>query len=65
MFTSVIWTKLIGAVVGLSGIKTFRPEQNGWHFSDDILKFNTSNEDYCVLLQISLKYDPEGVADYM
>ena len=33
------------------------PEQNGWYFSDNIFKCILFNQMFCILIQISLKFD--------
>ena len=42
---------------------TVKPEQDGHHFADIILKCILLNENYCILIQISLKFVPEGSND--
>ena len=37
--------------------------QNGHHFADDILKWIFMNENFCILIKISLKFVPEGPID--
>ena len=36
------------------------PGQNGRHFPDDILKCIFMNENFCILIEISLKFVPNG-----
>ena len=43
---------------------TLRPGQNGRNFADDILKYIFSDENCCILIEISLKFDPNGAIDY-
>ena len=40
------------------------PGQNGHHFADDIFRCVFMNEKFCILIQISLKFVPEGPIDY-
>ena len=37
-------------------VNTLRPEQNGWHFVDNILKLIFLHENCCILIRISLKF---------
>ena len=37
-----------------------RPRQNGHHFPDDNFETIVLKENYCILIQISLKFDPKG-----
>ena len=46
-----------------SCFNSLRPEQNGWHVADNILKCNFLNEKCYMLIQISLKFDPKGLID--
>ena len=39
------------------------PEQNGRHFTDDIFKYISTNEKFCISIQISLKFIPRGPID--
>ena len=39
------------------------PGQNGRHFADDIFKCIFVNEQFCVLIKISLKFVPKGPID--
>ena len=39
------------------------PEQNGHHFTDDILKSMLVNENFCNLFKISLKFVPKFLID--
>ena len=39
------------------------PGQNGRHFLDDIFKCIYMNRKSCILIQISLKFDPNGPTD--
>ena len=41
-------------------IKTLMLGQNGRHFTDDILKYISLNEDVWILIKISLKFVPKG-----
>ena len=40
-----------------------RLRQNGCHFADNIFKCTFLNEIFCILIQISLKFVPEGPID--
>ena len=44
-------------------INTMRPEQNGWHFTDNIFKLIFLNENIGVLIIILLKFVPKGPID--
>ena len=44
-------------------VTTLKPKQNGNHFSKDIFK-SILNENFCILIRISLKIDPEGPIDW-
>ena len=44
----------------LCQMNTLRPWQNGRHFADDIFECIFFNENYCISIQISLKYVPRG-----
>ena len=35
-------------------------EQNGCHFTDDILKFISMNEIFCISIRVSLNFVPKG-----
>ena len=39
------------------------PEQNGRHFTENILKRIFMNKNLCILIQISLKFVPKGPID--
>ena len=39
---------------------TLRPEQNGYYFADDMLKYIILNENYHILIQISMKFVPKN-----
>ena len=39
------------------------PGQNGRHFADDIFRCNFVNEEFCILVKISLKFVPKGPID--
>ena len=41
-------------------INTLRPRQNGRHFPDDIFKWIFLNENLSILIDISLKFVPNG-----
>ena len=41
-------------------LNTLRPRQNGRHFADDIFKCILLNENTSILINISLKFVPEG-----
>ena len=41
-------------------INTLRPRRNGWHFAEDIFKCIFLNENTSILIDISLKFVPEG-----
>ena len=41
-------------------LKTLRPKQNGRHFADDTFKRIFANENVRILIEISLKFVPEG-----
>ena len=41
-------------------INTLRPRQNGRHFADDTFKRIFANENVRILIEISLKFVPEG-----
>ena len=47
----------------ISNINTFRPEQNGHLFEDNIFKLISWNYNNCILNKISLKYVPKCVID--
>ena len=45
-------------------INAIRPEQNGQHFTDHILKYIfMTHENLCILIQISLKFILKGPID--
>ena len=44
-------------------VNTLRPRQNGRHFPDNFFKCIFVNEKFCILLQISLKFVPNGPID--
>ena len=39
------------------------PEQNGRHFANDIFRCIFMNENFCILIKISLKFVPKGLID--
>ena len=39
-----------------ASVNTLKPEQNGWHFADDILKCIFLKENFCILIKILLKF---------
>ena len=39
---------------------TLRPKQYGHHFTDDIFGCIFMNEEFCILIKISLKFVPKG-----
>ena len=41
-------------------INLFPPGQNGQHLIYDIFKYIFMNENYCILIRVSLKFVPEG-----
>ena len=41
-------------------VNTLRLRQNGWNFEDDIFKCIFLNENFCILIKISLKFVPKG-----
>ena len=47
----------------LYSIDSLRPSQNGRHFTDDILEYISLYENWCILIQISLKFVPNGPID--
>ena len=48
----------------LLSFSSFLPWQNDHHFTEDILKYFFVNEKFCISIQISLKFVPEGSTDY-
>ena len=42
---------------------SFFPGQNGRYFSEDIFKCIFMNENFCILIQISLTFVPNGLID--
>ena len=44
-------------------VNTLLPEQNGWHLADNTLESNFLKEKFNILIQISLKFVPEGPTD--
>ena len=44
-------------------INSSPPEQNGRHFTNDILRCIFVNENFCILLEISLKFVPKVSID--
>ena len=44
-------------------VNILRPEQNGHHSADDILKCIFLNENVCILMKISLEFVPIGPTD--
>ena len=46
-------------------VVTHPTEQNGSHFADNIFKCRFLNEKFCILIQISLKFVPNGSIDNM
>ena len=53
-------------VVEMDGTNVYyliSPGQNGRHFADDIFKCIFTNENFVILIQISLKYVPTGLID--
>ena len=49
-----------GACETTIGLNTLRPRQNGWHFTDDILKCIFFNENVWSSIKISMKFVPWG-----
>ena len=39
------------------------PGQNGRHFTDNIFRCILVNDQFCILIKISLKFVPKGPAD--
>ena len=46
-------------------INSSPPRQHGRHFADDIFRCNFVNEKFCILIQISMKFVPNGPIDDM
>ena len=46
-------------------INTFRPRQNGRHFTDNKFKHIFSNKNVCISIEISLKFVPKGPINSM
>ena len=44
-------------------INSYSPGQNGLHFADDIYKCIFVNENFYILLQITLMFVPKGAID--
>ena len=44
-------------------LNTLRQRQKDHHFADNIFKFIFTNEKFCILIKISLKFLPEGPVD--
>ena len=44
-------------------INSSPPGQDGRHFADDIFGCNSMNENFCILIKISLKFVPKGPID--
>ena len=44
-------------------INSSSPGQNGFHFADDIFRRIFMNEQFYILIQISLKFVPKGPID--
>ena len=44
-------------------INLFPPEENGCHFADVIFRNIFANEKFCILIEISLKFVPNGPSD--
>ena len=53
----------INHTIFLSTFNTFRPRRNGCHFADNIFKYISMNEKFCILIQIPLKFVPKGLID--
>ena len=49
----------------IKSINTMRPEQHGRHFTDGISKCIFLNENYNILIQISLKFVPKDPIDHI
>ena len=45
----------------IDNLNSSSPEQNSRHFTDGIFKCIFMNENVCILIQISLKFVPEGL----
>ena len=54
----VNWFHVPGSTGG--SINTTPPGQNGHHFTDDIFRYIFVNENFCILMKISLKFVPKG-----
>ena len=50
---------------GQPRVNTIKPRQNGWHFAEDISKYNFLNENCWISKDISLKYVPRGLVNNM
>ena len=48
---------------GLVSINSSLDGQTGRHFTDDIFRFITVNEKFCILIKISLKFASKGPID--
>ena len=46
-----------------SKVNTLRPRQNGRHFADDIFRCIFLNENFYILIKISMKFVPKGPID--
>ena len=44
-------------------INSSPPGQDGRHFAGDIFRCNFVNEEFCILIKISLKFVPKGPID--
>ena len=56
----------VASIVSLNAeqaVNSSSPGQNGRHLADDIFKCNFLNEKFCILIQIALKFVPEGTID--
>ena len=66
---SLFWTLGMAFRINLEGcskhmaITHMKPEQNGWHLTDDTFKHILLNKNYCILIEISLKFVPKGPID--
>ena len=50
----------IYSIVLVVAYNTWRPEQNGCYFADNILQYISLKENICIFIQISLKFAPKG-----
>ena len=60
--TWVAWTRTAASCnrIHFDHSNSLRPRQNGRHFEDDIFKCIFFNENCCILVNISLKYNRKG-----